>query len=300
MITDQTIETDTAKYWCAFSDKDLEKKLNDATSFTKEDGKRLAGVLKKAKVASKKVSEGMWDNAQAAHQAAFPLATGNPLQPNFRGMDPSSGVKSLQDQGKDNIIAGAIAAALVGLSYIPGGWAALTSAIGAASSSVITTLLSAGASLGTAGLSALVGGIVTISSYLYPRIAEWLKGIRRNNCIAQCNFISNDTPYIVSFSLSTGKWELLYANNRWIRMNAVVPADEKAQFFSTKFFNKFNDKCKKNLSVIFDNPKNKELVKTLAKMSDKDSSKALMQFLDSEKSIRSHMFNGTYVESCKD
>ena len=300
MITDQTIEIDTAKYWCAFSDKDLEKKLNDATSFTKEDGKRLAGVLKKAKVASKKVSEGMWDNAQVAHQAAFPIATGNPFQPNFRALDPSSGVKSLQDQGKDNIIAGAIAAALVGLSYIPGGWAALTSAIGAASSGIITTIANSASALGTAGLSALVGGIVTISSYLYPHITEWLKGIRRNNCIAQCNFISNDTPYIALFSLSTGKWELLYANNRWIRMNAVVPADEKAQFFSTKFFSKFNDKCKKNLSVIFDNPKNKELIKTLAKMSDKDSSKALLQFLDSENSIRSHMFNGTYVESCKD
>ena len=300
MITDQTIETDTAKYWCAFSDKDLEKQLNNATSFTKEDGKRLAGVLKKAKTTSKKVTEGMWDNVQAAHQVAFPMATGNPLQPNFRGIDPTSGVKNLQDQGKDNIIAGAIAAALAGLSYIPGGWAALTSTIGATSSGIAATIASGASTLGTAGLSALVGGIVTISSYLYPRIAEWLKGIRRNNCIAQCNFTSNDTLYIVSFNLSTGKWELLYANNRWIRMKAVVPANEKAQFFSTKFFNKFNDQCKKNLSVIFDSPKNKELIKTLAKMSDKDSSKALLQFLDSEKSIRSHMFNGTYVESSQD
>lgn len=90
----------------------------------------------------------------------------------------------MQDQGKDNIIAGAITAALVGLNYIPSGWAALTSAIGAVGSGLVSNIVSAGASLGIAGLSALVGGIVTISSYLYPRVTEWLKGIRRNNCIA--------------------------------------------------------------------------------------------------------------------
>lgn len=300
MITDNTIETDTAKYWCAFSDEDLETQLDDATSFSKEDGKRLAGVMNKAKHSSKKMSEGMWDYVQAAHQAAFPLATGNPFQPNFRGMDPDSGVKSLQDQGKDNVIAGATAAALAGASFIPGGWAAFGSAIGATSSSLVSSIASASASLGVAGISALVGGIVTISSYLYPRIAEWLKSIRRKDCIAQCNFISNDTPYKVVFTLSTGKWELLYANSRWIRAKATVPADEKAQFFSTKFFNRFKDQCEKNLLVIFDSPKNKDLFKTLAKMSDKDSAKALVKFLDSESIIRSRMFQGTYVESSQD
>lgn len=297
MITDQTIEQMTARYWCAFSDRDLENKLNDATSFTKEDGKRLAGILSRAQTSQLK--EGMWDNVQAMHQAAFPMAIGNPFQPNFRGMDINSGVKSLQDQGKDNIIASTTAAALVGLNFIPGGWAALATAISAASSSIISLIINGGSALGMAGISAIIGGIVTISSYLYPRIAEWLKGIRRDHCIAQCNFISNDTPYIAMFSLTTGKWELLYANNRWIRASATVQPEEKAQFFATKFFDRFKVQCQKNLMIIFGSKKNKELLTVLAEMSDKTSKEALQKFIASEQTIRNNMFGGIYVESAK-
>ena len=96
MISDHTIDPKTAKYWCAFADKKLLKALDDAMKHSKEEGKNFAEVAKKAVDASKNVDES-WNTIQAMHQAAFPMATGNPFQPNFRAMDPSSGVPSLQD-----------------------------------------------------------------------------------------------------------------------------------------------------------------------------------------------------------
>ena len=297
MINDSTIDSQEAKYYCAFADKDLEAQLAKATSYTKSDGKRLGKIVQdiaKAK-SNETLNEVDWNFAQAAHQAAFPLATGNPFQPNFRALDPSSGVPSLEDQGKNNIIAGATAAALVGTSFIPGGWAALGSAVTGALGSLAGSAVTTVASLGTAGIAALVGGLVTVSSYLYPRIAKWLKNLSRNNYVAECRFTSNKTPYKCFFSLDECKWILAYDNNRWIRPGTKVPVADVQSFFETAFFKDFASQCQAYLSVVFNNEKNKEALRTLASMSDKASSKQLNAFLDAEAKIKENLFEGKYI-----
>lgn len=297
MLNDKTIDASKAKYYCAFADKDLEAQLAKATSYTKSDGKRLGKIVQdiaKAKT-DESLNEVDLNFAQAAHQAAFPLATGNPFQPNFRALDPSSGVPSLEDQGKNNIIAGATAAALAGVSFIPGGWAALGGAVTGALGSLAGTAVTTVASLGTAGIAAIVGGLVTVSSYLYPRIAKWLKNLSRNNYVAECRFTSNKTPYKCFFSLDECKWILAYDNNRWIRPGTKVPVADVQSFFETAFFSKFSSRCQQHLSVIFDSKKNKDALRTLADMSDKASRKQLNAFLDAEQDIRENMFNGRYV-----
>lgn len=296
MINDSTIDSSEAKYYCAFADKDLASQLAKATSYSKADGKRLGKVIQKAaQLKNESLNEVDWNFAQAAHQAAFPMATGNPFQPNFRALDPSSGVPSLEDQGKNSIIAAATAAALAGASFIPGGWAALGSAIvgalGSLGSSAVTTV----ASLGTAGIAAIVGGLVTVSSYLYPRIARWLKNLSRNSYVAECRFTSNKTPYKCFFSLDECKWILAYDNNRWIRPGTKVPVADVQSFFQTKFFIDFASQCKAYLNVVFDNEKNKEALRALASMSDKASSKQLNSFLDAEAKIKENLFKGKYV-----
>lgn len=302
MLNDKTIDASKAKYYCAFADKDLEAQLAKATSYSKADGKRLGKIVQsiaKAKTNESSLNEVDWNFAQAAHQAAFPMATGNPFQPNFRALDPSSGVPSLEEQGKNNIIAAATAAALAGVSFIPGGWAALggavTGALGFLAGSAANTIVTTTASLGTAGIAAIVGGLVTVSSYLYPRIAKWLKNLSRNNYVAECRFTSNKTPYKCFFSLDECKWILAYDNNRWIRPGTKVPVADVQSFFETTFFSKFSSRCQEHLSVIFDSQKNKDALRTLADMSDKASRKQLNAFLDAEQDIRENMFNGRYV-----
>ena len=295
MINDKTIDYSTARFYCAFADKDLEAALDKATSYSKDDGKRFGKLIQQIETKSKSVNEVDWNFVQAAHQAAFPLATGNPFQPNFRALDPKSGVKSLEDQAKSNVIAGAAAAALAGASFIPGGWAAIGSAVTGALGTIGSTIASTALSIGAGAITAIIAGLVTVSSYLYPRISLWLKNLSRNNYLAECHFTADDIPYKCFYSLDKNKWILTYNNNRWIRSGTTVSPNDTSAFFNTKFFEKFAAKCEKNLRVIFDSEKNKNALKTLAEMSDKKSARQLQLFLNCESKIKENMFAGKYV-----
>jgi len=304
MINDRTIDINSATYWCAFNDKDLEKQLKTATSFSKEDGKRLHGVFKsvedgaeKAKTESLKETKGpldgksFWDNFMNPQNMVG--MTGNPFCPNFRKDAPLS----LEEQGKNSVIAAGVAAAAVGAVAAPGTWGMLGSAImgvihgSAVLSSIVAQVGLAGLS---AGVTALVGGIVSISAYLYPRIAKWLKDINRDDYLACCKFTADEVPYQAVYSLDTKKWELLYDNNRWIRSGTKVPPADVDSFFATEFFKKFLDRCKEILGVIVDKPQNVECLKTLATMSDKDSAKVIMKFVQAVPEVKSSMFRGIY------
>lgn len=157
--------------------------------------------------------------------------------PNFRGMDPSTGVPSLQDQEKNSIIAAAASAALVGGAATAGGWGALGTAIagalGTAGSYAAGLFASATAAVGTAGIAAIVGGLVSVSTYLYPRIAKLVKDLMRSKEIAVCKFEADGTPYKAVFALSKKRWELLYDNNRWIRSGTKVSPQDISSFFKS-------------------------------------------------------------------
>ena len=298
MISDNTIDAINAKYWCAFADKKLLKLLDKAMDHSTKEGKNLTKVAKMAAQSKKTLNEGFWDNMNAMHQAAFPMATGNPYQPNFRAMDPESGVISLQDQQRNNIIAGATSAALVGGSLVPGGWAAITSALlsaGGFVGSIVAPLASVATSIGTAGVMAIVGGIVSVSTYLYPRIAKLLEEVCRTGEIAKCKFEADGQNYIAVFSLSKKRWQLNYADGRWLKSRVNVSKDDILSFFSTNFFKEFLAQCKKYIDSIYSNKQRMECLNTLAKMSDNASKKDMQRLIDAKKDIETYMLTTKFM-----
>ena len=298
MISDSTIDETSAKYWCAFADKKLLKLLDKAMDNSTKEGKNLAKVAKMAAQSKKKLNEGFWDNINAMHQVAFPLATGNPYQPNFRALDPESGVISLQDQQRNNIIAGATAAALAGGTLVPGGWAAITSALlsaGGFVGSLVAPLASVATSIGTAGVMAIIGGIVSVSTYLYPRIAKLLGEVCRTGEIAKCMFEADGQNYIAVFSLSKKRWQLAYADGRWLKSRVNVGKDDTSAFFSTNFFKEFLAQCKKHIDAIYSNPQRMECLSTLAKMSDNASKKDMQRLIDAKKDIETYMLAAKFM-----
>jgi len=152
----------------------------------------------------------------------------------------------------------------------------------------------------SAGLTAAVGGIVSISAWLYPRMAKWIKDMRRTGIIAKCEFTSNDVPYKAVYSLSKNKWQLLYGNSRWFRRGTKVDETSVDSFFTTDFFEKFSSQCKKYMSAVLDDEENLELLRVLAKMADKDSAKVLNKLLDNKDEIRQNMYSGMYMMESAD
>lgn len=298
MISDSTIDTTNAKYWCAFADKKLLELLDGAMDYSTKEGKNLAKVAKMAAQSKKNLNEGFWDNINAMHQVAFPLATGNPYQPNFRALDPKSGVLSLQDQQCNNVIASATSVALVGGALAPGGWAAITSALlsaGGFVGSLVAPLASTIASIGTAGVMAIVGGIVSVSTYLYPRIVKLLGEVCRTGEIAKCKFEADGQNYIAVFSLSKKRWQLTYAGGRWLKSNVNVGRDDISAFFSTDFFKEFLAQCKKYIDAIYGNPQRIECLNILAKMSENASKKDMQRLIDAKKDIETYMLAAKFM-----
>lgn len=304
MVNDKTIDARNATFWCAFNDDVLISKLDEASDVDAEGGKRLAKIVKTVEKKAKQkaegqLEEGMWDFVQIANQTAFPLATGNPFQPNFRGMDPTSGELSMQDQQKNNVIAGAAAAAVVGTSLVPGGWAALGSAIagalGTAGAWLASTAASTIAAVGTGGVMAIVGGLVSVSTYLYPRIAKLIKDICRSGEIAKCKFEADGEKYLAVFSLKKKRWQLVFQSNRMLSASVNVPAADVKSFFDSEFFNKFLAQCSKYADAIYKDNKRMKCLEVLAKMADKKCQKDMQQLLDAKAPIEQYMFAGSYT-----
>lgn len=296
MINDRTIDAKTAKFYCLFMDGEIAKALDNADKYDEKDGKRFAKVINMALKAKRKesINEVNWDLVQGAHQAAFPMATGNPFQPNFRALDPKSGVPSLQDQQKNNVIAGATAAAIAGASFIPGGWAALAGAFSAAGGWLTSAITAATTTLGISGIMSIIAGLVTVSSYLYPRLAKVIKDFTRNGIIAQCKFEADGTPYKAVFSISNKRWELLYDNNRWLRSGTLVPTNDIQTFFESKFFDRFLKQCDKYLAIYNDQVKMEQL-QVLEKIADKSSKKDIRRLIDAKSVIHDYMLTGQYI-----
>ena len=108
------------------------------------------------------------------------------------------------------MIAGAAAAAIVGTSLVPGGWATLGSAIAGALGTAGAWLATTASSVGTGGVMAIVGGLVSVSTYLYPRIAKLIADICRSGEIAKCKFEADGESYLATFSLKKKRWQLMF------------------------------------------------------------------------------------------
>lgn len=187
---------------------------------------------------------------------------------------------------------------MVGATYVPGGWAALGSALASAAGVTGTWLASIGSaivSIGAPALMAIAGGIVTVSSYLYPRIAQLMKHLFKTDVIAKCEFEADGQPYRAEFSLSTKRWQLMYTNNRWIRTGVNVPTDQVKSLFDSEFFSRFLNQCKRYLDAIYLDPAKVKQLDVLAEMSDSKSKRTLKKVLNSKDVIYSYMLKGTYV-----
>lgn len=300
MINDNTIDEQSARYWCMFMDKDIAKLLAEAATHSEKEGKNLKKVIVKAKkkavAESKRIDEVNWNFVQAAHQAAFPMATGNPFQPNFRALDPNSGVPSLQDQQKNNVIAAGTAAALVGAAAAPGAWTAIMSAIAGLGSvgAWFASVAGAAASLGLNACLAIVGGLVTVSSWLYPRIAKLVRDIGRDGVLARCEFEADGEKHIALFSMSAKRWELIYPGRRLASKTKVSPEDMK-MFFESQFFKKFLARCETFVSRVYNNNKTMQALETLAGMADKKCKKDIQLLVDAKSVVQNYMLAGKYL-----
>jgi hypothetical protein len=116
---------------------------------------------------------------------------------------------------------------------------------------------------------AIVGGLVSVSTYLYPRIARLVKSICREGDVAKCEFEADGQKYMAVFSLSKKRWQLVYTDNRWIRSTANVSKSDIAAFFSSGFFKKFLAQCKTYIDAVYGNEKRMECLEVLAKMAEK-------------------------------
>lgn len=142
---------------------------------------------------------------------------------------------------------------------------------------------------------AIVGGLVSVSTYLYPRIARLVKSICREGDVAKCEFEADGQKYMAVFSLSKKRWQLVYTNNRWVRSTVNVPNNDVAAFFSSDFFKNFLSQCKKYIDAVYKNKKRMQCLEVLANMAEKKTSKDIQTVIDAKKTIYDYMLVGTYV-----
>lgn len=312
MVSDNNIDKQSAKYWCIFADKDLKSHLDKAKKFGLREGKNLKAALVKAEREVERLegesqvqedgTRGPLDGNTFMGNFMNPQnmvgMSGNPFCPNLRQDAPLS----LEDQQRNTVIAGAVVAAGAAVVASPGAWGALGAAVIGLINST-SWLAGIVAHVGLAGLSAgvtaAIGGLVSISAWLYPRMAKWVRDIRRTGIVAKCEFKADGVPYKAVYSMSKSKWQLLYGNNRWFRRGTKVDELSVDNFFRTDFFKTFVEQCKKHMDVVFGDAESLELVESLAKIADKESGKTLMQVIKSKDSIKQNMYAGLYMSEAE-
>lgn len=77
---------------------------------------------------------------------------------------------------------------------------------------------------------AIAGGLVTVSSWLYPRIAKLVKDMRRSGVLAECQFEADGEKYVAVFSMTRKRWELVFPGRR-LASRTDVPKEDIAAFF---------------------------------------------------------------------
>lgn len=96
--------------------------------------------------------------------------------------------------------------------------------------SVGAWLASAAAGAASLGLNAclgIAGGLVTVSSWLYPRMSKLVRDMRRSGVLAKCEFEADGEKMAAVFSLSSKRWELVYPGMRLASRVKVPPGDVK-------------------------------------------------------------------------
>lgn len=322
MISDKTIEEKTAKYWCAFADKDFKKAidlvLKNISDKKNQDAAQNAIVVANKK---KKLDEGFMDKMnKAAEQLSHSPTVGGP------GMvfQIANADKSMMDQQAKH----AVASAAAGLALLPGvrdvaaaglktvakhPVAAATTAAGAGAALELSNAVDKLQGKDTDGMSLLdkIGSLVnkvwdigkftakhakaiaiasTTAYALFktaniwmPLVGSFVKSLLRGNSLATVEFDSNGTWYKMRYDIKSKRWELMY---KGFSMGSTPPPEETEQLMNTKFFKRFLNQCQKYIKPIMDDDKRSTVIEAIGKMSDKKTKEAIDKVFNDDDTLK--------------
>lgn len=315
MISDRTIEEETAKYWCAFADKNFKKALDTITAtIASEQSQDIAQNI---------VTQQIEDNSNAMSLNEGFLDFLSKLSPT----DPTGGsvgiVSDLTGKSKDEIKANAVAmataAGATATTLTPVGRAVTGSVIKTGVKHPVAAGLTVAASklaLDAAGnendawwqkLGKLVNKVWDIGKFTakhaktiaiastiayalfktaniwMPLVSSCIKSILRGNSLATLDFDSNGIWYRMRYDIKYKRWELLYKN---FSMGSTPPPEDTEQLLKTKFFKRFLSQCQKYIEPIVDNSQRTAVLEAISKLSDKQTKDALDKVFNDSSTLK--------------
>ncbi len=151
--------------------------------------------------------------------------------------------------------------------------------------------------------AAIVGWIVAsvaaaavITPYIYDKVRActktWIADI-----IAEVKFKADGKNYRCFYDLKKNKWVLTYADIKWTSyLDNKLDQKTRDEFFASKFFKDFLEKCKKTFAFLFSTGKNEVVFKALPEIKDapKELKTILKKIYDNKGAITKNMFSGNY------
>lgn len=176
-----------------------------------------------------------------------------------------------------------------------GGAAASGAAASGAGGAASTTIF--GMSLATIGwIAAGVAAAAVITPYIYDKVRActktWMADI-----IAEVKFKADGKNYRCFYDLKENKWVLTYADIKWTSyLDNKLDKETTDEFFASKFFQEFLDKCRKAFAMLFSTSRNEIVFKTLPEIKDapKELKKILEKIYDNKGAISKNMFTGNH------
>ena len=154
-----------------------------------------------------------------------------------------------------------------------------------------------GMSLATIGwIAAGVAAAAVITPYIYDKVRActktWMADI-----IAEVKFKADGKNYRCFYDLKKNKWVLTYADIKWTSyLDNKLDEETKNEFFASKFFQEFLDKCRKAFAMLFSTSRNEIVFKTLPEIKDapKELKTILEKIYDNKGAISKNMFTGNH------
>ena len=154
-----------------------------------------------------------------------------------------------------------------------------------------------GLSAATVGwIVAGVAAAAIITPYIYDKVRActktWLADI-----IAEVKFKADGKNYRCFYDLDENKWILTYADIKWTSyLDNKLDKETIEEFFSSQFFKKFLDKCRRTFVILFSTGRNEVVFKTLPEIKDapKELKDILEKIYDNKGAITKNLFTGQH------
>ena len=154
-----------------------------------------------------------------------------------------------------------------------------------------------GMSAATVGwIVAGVAAAAIITPYIYDKVRAcaktWMADI-----IAEVKFKADGKNYRCFYDLKKNKWVLTYADIKWTSyLDNKLDDETKNEFFASKFFQDFLEKCKRTFALLFSTGKNEVVFKAFPEIKDapKELKSILEKIYDNKGAITKNMFTGNH------